>query len=116
MKMHPHPNPPPKGEGKEYLIGGVVCRLKKLSLDETDEVNALLQNASSAGEQVDLNNEQTKIFLSIVLEPKNSREKINPGKAFEDTAIEILRDFFLMRINKALDIKKSFTTLVKKVR
>ncbi len=99
---------------KIYLAGDVECSFKKLSLDEADQVSALIGSAVNEKEAV-FNNDQTKKFLSFVLEPVNG-DAFDPGKMDEDTAVEVFKDFFLMRIKRGSDIAKSFGTLAKEVK
>lgn len=94
---------------KTYNIGGVECRFRDLTLDEAEEVDRILKKSTSTG----LSNEETKGFFELLLVPVNE-QAVNYGAIRESQAEEIVQDFFLMRINKKSDIKKSFSTLMKK--
>lgn len=95
------------------MIDGVVFKLKDLTLDEVDEINKLI-SVTAAGE-VTVGNESSKKFLSIVLQKVNKDDKeVDFGKCSEKTAIEVLKDFFIGRIESASELKTFFTDYAQK--
>lgn len=96
---------------KTYEIDGVEVRLKDLTLDEADEVSSLL---TVTREGMTVSNENSKRFLSIVLEGVNGNNvNINFGKCTETTALEVLKDFFTRRIESGNGLRNFFSTLTK---
>lgn len=97
---------------KTFNIDGTEMRLKDLTLDEADRVNQLL---SATEDGVIVSNEDSKEFLKIILEPvKVTNKKINFGACTESTAVEVLKSFLEKRIESGQDLRKYFSTLIKK--
>lgn len=89
--------------------------LRKLTLEQAGEVSALISKASrsdTAG-QLKLGESETVKMLKLILEPVEKKTKINYFAMDEETAAEVISDFFLKRIKRALNITSSFTTLTK---
>ena len=96
---------------KTYLIDNVEMQLKDLSLDEADEVNSLLNIKNKT--EIELTNDDSKRFLQLVLEPTKRTDKvIDFGKCKETTAVEVLQDFLLRKIERGEELKSSFTTSI----
>jgi len=115
---------------KHYSIKNKNFTLKSdLTLDEAEEVQQLFQNLFIQEEQAaditsgqtglitgSFSNSEIKRFLSIALEPEcipgKSREDINDefdfGKIKESTAVEVIKDFFLLRIKKFQDFTLNY--------
>lgn len=100
---------------KTYIIDGVDLVLKDLTLDEAEQVNSLL---SFSNNEAEVSGQNSKKFLSIVLEPadKSAEKEINFGKCTEATALEVLKDFFTKRIESGKNLNEYFTTLTEKLR
>ena len=116
---------------KHYSINNTNFTLKPdLTLDEAEEVQQLFQNLFIQEEQASgatagqtglitgsFSNTEIKRFLTIALEPESlpgkPREVINDeidfGKIKESTAVEIIKDFFLLRIKKFQDFTMNYS-------
>lgn len=95
---------------KKYTIDGIDFFLKDITLDEAEEVNAILKLNSNG---IEITNEESKKFLEIVLEPVVGNNKIiDFGKCKEQTAVEVLQDFLLRKIERGEELKSSFTTSI----
>lgn len=101
---------------KVYLIDGIEFKLKELTLNELDEVNNILQLGKNDNTiESNLTSEDSKKFLSIVIEQVNKKDKnVDIGKCSEIVALEILKDFFLERLKRGTDMKNYFQKLFKK--
>ena len=112
---------------KTYTISHTNFTLKSdLTLDEAEEVEQLFQNLFIREEQAaggktglitgSFSNSEIKRFLSIALEPEDRpgkrREGINDafdfGKINESMAVEVIKDFFLLRIKKFQDFTANY--------
>ena len=96
-------------ETKTYEIDGKGFRLKDLTLDEADEVNKII---SLEGKELAVSNDDSKRFLQLVLEPLNGDTgAVDFGKCTERTALEVLKDFFSVKIESGRSLKEFFKTL-----
>lgn len=91
-----------------YLINKKAFGLKDLTLDESDDVNKLLNSSENGAE---LDNKSTKEFLKIVLEPTPKDEDLS--KCSETTALEVLKDFFSSRLKRTKNLTDYFKSLAK---
>ncbi len=91
-----------------YKFNKKTFMLKDLTLDESDEVNNILKG-SNAG--VELDNKATKAFLRIVLEPTPNDDDLS--KCTETIALEVLKDFFSLRLKRGKNMTDYFKSLLK---
>lgn len=81
-------------ENKIYLDkDGNKYKLADLTLDEEEEVNKLIL---STGNTMEISNENSKKFLSLVLEPVYGEAKAI-GRVPSRIAVEVLKDFLSWR-------------------
>lgn len=88
-----------------YKINKKTFGLKDLTLDESDEVNLILNGST------ELDNKSTKTFLKIVLEPTPNDEDLT--KCTESVALEVLKDFFSLRLKRGKNMTDYFKSLLK---
>ncbi len=91
-----------------YKVNKKTFALKDLTLDESDEVNKIL-NSSNTG--VELDNKSTKSFLQIVLDPTPSEQDL--AHCTESVALEVLKDFFSLRLKRGKNMTDYFKNLLK---
>lgn len=96
-----------------YEIDGIEVKLKSLSLREADKVNAMIKKAYQAqsdGITTNWTNEELAQFVSMITTPVDRTDAhIDYMNVHEETAAEIVRDFFLARIRKANAIGESLS-------
>ncbi len=103
---------------KTYLIADKKFSIKDLTLKESKEINKLLNlDGVTDNMAVNFDNEENiKKFLAIVLIDENGRQE-SPGffdNAIEKTVLEVVKDFFLIRINQAKDIQNFLISSITK--
>lgn len=102
---------------KTYIIDKTEMQLKKLTLKEVKRVNSLLSIQTGTSLSAEVPEDNSPEFLSIVLEPVNenvNKNEIDFEDCTEETALEVLKDFFTSRIERGKNLKSYFTTLAKK--
>jgi len=101
----------------DYVISGVNCRLRDLSLKQKNRVNELvgkkLQEGSAGSDDfsLDLSYEENVEFMELILETENG-EKINGEDVPESVELKAVCDFFLRRIKSQLEIQDYMVNLM----
>jgi hypothetical protein len=89
---------------KTYIISGAEFTLKphgKLTLRESEKIREIVEGFKGEGNMLvsSFTNKQINTFLSAVLEPFNQQLNVDFMDCTNETALEIVKDFFLDRLS-----------------
>lgn len=89
---------------KTYIIGEQEFKLKphsKLTLRESEKIREIVEGFKGEGNVLisSFTNKQIVTFLNAVLEPVNDKINVDYMDCTNETALEIVKDFFLDRLS-----------------